>query len=60
MTKLEELKAAYWVAADAAIAAYAAAADVRTAQAAQAAYAAARDAYEAELKKTQEENSNDI
>jgi hypothetical protein len=52
MTKLEELKAAYWVAADAAIAAYAAAADVRTAQ-------AARDAYEAELKKLQEENSND-
>jgi hypothetical protein len=55
MTKLEELKADY-DAAEAAVEAIWAAADddVRAA-----ARDAARDAYEAELKKTQEENSND-
>jgi hypothetical protein len=53
MTKLEELKAA-WEAANAnAAAAWEAAAD--TATVAYAAY----DAYEEELKKTQEENSDD-
>jgi hypothetical protein len=63
MTKLEELKAAY----EAAVAAY----DAYAASAWDAvacddahnavwdAYTTARDAYEAELNKTQEENSND-
>jgi hypothetical protein len=66
MTRLEELKAAY----EAAVAAY----DAYDAYAASAwdavacddahnsvwdAYTTARDAYEAELNKTQEENSND-
>jgi hypothetical protein len=58
MTKLEELKAAY----DAAYAAYRDAACDDTWDAADGdgnAYVATRDAYEAELKKTQEEKQND-
>jgi hypothetical protein len=69
MTKLEELKAAYsaaWAAALAVHAGYntycavdAFGARVAACVSANDAYWAARDAYEAELKKTQEENSND-
>ena len=68
MTKLEELKAAADVARDAWAAAYDAAdtttaqpelAAARAADVAYATYYAARDAYQAELKRTQEENSND-
>jgi hypothetical protein len=58
MTKLEKLKAAYDAACDAS---YAAAwgADAYVAARDADAYVAARDAYDDELKKIQEENSND-
>ena len=59
MTKLEELKAAYLAADADAWAAYDAVACDDAHNAVWDAYTTARDAYEAELNKTQEENSND-
>tara|TARA_R110002153_G_scaffold1164_1_gene5718 strand:- start:996 stop:1175 length:180 start_codon:yes stop_codon:yes gene_type:complete len=59
MTKLEELKAAYATAYDAAWVAARADADACDAAYADAAVKAAWDAYRAELKKTQGENTDD-